>query len=63
MSEQRLICRYTEGSTDEPSCPKCGGYNAMLHDSDPYQGFPTWEFKKTDFRKCRDCGQLAVRID
>lgn len=60
MSE-RVICRYTEGSTDEPSCPVCGGYNAMLKDNvlDRIQKL----FKEHDFRKCRDCGVLAVRVD
>lgn len=62
MSEKRLICRYTEGSTDEPTCPKCGGYNAMLHDSTFDRS--DWELvKNMDFRKCRDCGALAVRLD
>ena len=37
---------------DEPSCPKCGGYNAMLH-------FSYEEFQHDD-TKCRDCGFIHL---
>ena len=37
--------------TDNPSCPKCGNYNAMLEHWDEIKG----EF----YRKCRDCGYEA----
>jgi hypothetical protein len=62
MDNKRMVCRYPEGSSDEPSCPKCGNPNAMLHDSSELKRLQKL-FKNTDFRKCRDCGALAVRID
>ena len=40
---------------DEPSCPKCGGYNAMLHYS--YEEF------QHDDTKCRDCGLIHLVRD
>ena len=36
---------------DEPSCPKCGHYNAMLHDN-YYDGVYS--------HKCRDCGYTTI---
>jgi len=36
---------------DEPSCPKCGMYNAMLHHA-YYDG--------VNAVKCRDCGHIIV---
>tara|TARA_R110002051_G_scaffold193733_1_gene262063 strand:+ start:146 stop:367 length:222 start_codon:yes stop_codon:yes gene_type:complete len=62
-----LTCRYEEAweNSDEPRCPKCGGYNAMLHDGESTRVW--WnrqgrniESVQPDFRKCRDCGVQAV---
>jgi DNA-directed RNA polymerase subunit M/transcription elongation factor TFIIS len=37
----------------EPSCPKCGHYNAMLQHRGGVGGKP-------EIRKCRDCGHEAA---
>lgn len=63
MDNKRMVCRYPEGSSDEPSCPNCGNPNAMLHDSSELKRLQNLvRSTTTDFRKCRDCGQLAVRV-
>lgn len=51
----QLTCT-SERADVEPTCPKCGHYNAMLIDYDePYEA-------GVDKRKCRDCGTKAVRV-
>jgi len=61
-------------NSDEPTCPKCGGYNACLADS-----IAAYEWRRAqsrqlrrqnpdtretpDFRKCRDCGAQSVCVD
>ena len=59
---EKNVCYYE--NSDEPTCPKCGGYNAMLHDSDGRRAAKErGESGDLDYRKCRDCGTTAVRID
>jgi len=48
-----MLSKYA--ATDNPSCPKCGNYNAMLEHWDEIKG----EFS----RKCRDCGYEAKKPD
>jgi Zn ribbon nucleic-acid-binding protein len=40
-------------NSDEPSCPACSGYNAMLYFA-YYDGIES--------RKCRDCGYIIVNV-
>lgn len=53
MDPEMMTCSFT--SSDEPSCPKCGHYNAMLWLRGGLRGEP-------EVRKCRDCGQEAALI-
>ena len=58
-ASDELTCHYE--NSDEPSCPKCGHYNAMLYDA---EAFDEWyreqgREQSPDFRKCRDCGAEA----
>lgn len=55
---KELTCFYE--NSDEPSCPKCGGYNAMLTDFDAKYAWKGEWGDMPDFRKCRDCGAQAV---
>ena len=52
---QELTCYYE--NSDEPSCPKCGHYNAMLRGVEG-----DYELERF-FRKCRDCGAVAVVVE
>lgn len=52
-----LECVYPAGG-DEPTCPACGNENAMLY-CGVVSGLPFG----TDFRECRDCGAVAIRVD
>lgn len=48
-----MTCSYT--NNDEPTCPKCGHYNAMLWCGDSFE-------TPDEVRKCRDCGQEATLV-
>ena len=46
---------------DEPSCPQCGHYNAMLQAHQGDAPISSEDMRKHDVRKCRDCGTVAKR--
>ncbi len=50
---ETMTCSYE--NNDEPSCPKCGNYNAMLWCRGGLRNEP-------EVRKCRDCGQEATLV-
>ncbi len=70
MINEQLVCRYE--NNDEPTCPKCGGYNAMLTDFESNfawnrtpatkDGVHPGGSVRPDFRKCRDCGTQAIVV-
>ena len=61
MNDATLTCSYE--NSDEPTCPVCGGYNAMLWDSSVSSSSVSSEGRDhRDHRKCRDCGAKAVLV-
>ena len=51
---ETLTCYYE--NNDEPTCPACNHYNAMLADHEAPSG------TERDYRKCRDCGAKAYVV-